>query len=73
MSGHEVLIEFTIDPDLRRIPVVVLTTSRDHDDVTRSYDLHASVHVSKPIDFDASPTWCAGSGFFGNVTELEGR
>ena len=71
MSGHEVLAEVKKDPDLRRIPVVVLTTSQAHEDIAKSYDLHASVHVSKPVDFDDF----AGvvkqiDDFFGNVAEL---
>ena len=52
-SGHEVLAEVKDDPDLRRIPVVVLTTSAAAEDVARSYDLHANVYVTKPVDFDA--------------------
>lgn len=52
-SGHEVLAELKADPDLRRIPVVVLSTSIADEDVTKSYDLHANVHVAKPVDFDA--------------------
>jgi CheY-like chemotaxis protein len=51
-SGHEVLADIKADPQLRRIPVVVLTTSKAAEDVVKSYDLHASVHVSKPVDFD---------------------
>ncbi|HEY8302250.1 MAG TPA: response regulator [Jatrophihabitans sp.] len=71
MSGHEVLAEVKKDPLLRRIPVVVLTTSQAHEDITKSYDLHASVHVSKPVDFDDF----AGvvkqiDDFFGSVAEL---
>jgi two-component system, chemotaxis family, response regulator Rcp1 len=71
MSGHEVLAEVKSDPDLRRIPVVVLTTSQAQEDVAKSYDLHASVHVSKPVDFDEF----AGvvkqiDDFFGNVAQL---
>lgn len=71
MSGHEVLAEVKNDPQLRRIPVVVLTTSRAHEDVVKSYDLHASVHVSKPVDFDEF----AGvvkqiDEFFGSVADL---
>jgi CheY-like chemotaxis protein len=52
-SGHEVLAEIKSDPDLKRIPVVVLTTSDAEDDVLRSYDLHANAFVTKPVDFDA--------------------
>jgi CheY-like chemotaxis protein len=51
-SGHEVLAEIKADPDLRRIPVVVLTTSDAEEDVLRSYDLHANAYVTKPVDFD---------------------
>ena len=51
-SGHEVLAEVKADPVLRRIPVVVLTTSGANEDVEMSYDLHANVFVTKPVDFD---------------------
>jgi two-component system, chemotaxis family, response regulator Rcp1 len=52
MTGHEVLAELKADEALRRIPVVVLTTSVAVEDITKSYDLHANVYVSKPVDFD---------------------
>jgi len=52
MNGHEVLAEVKSDPALRKIPVVVLTTSGATTDVARSYDLHANVFVTKPVDFD---------------------
>jgi CheY-like chemotaxis protein len=51
-SGHEVLAEVKADPSLRKIPVVVLTTSGATEDVELSYDLHANVFVTKPVDFD---------------------
>lgn len=51
MSGHEVLAELKADESLRRIPVVVLSTSQSADDVARSYDLYANVYVPKPVDF----------------------
>jgi CheY-like chemotaxis protein len=71
MSGHEVLAEVKKDPVLRRIPVVVLTTSQAHEDIARSYDLHASVHVSKPVDFDDFASVVKQiDDFFGNVAEL---
>ena len=70
-SGHEVLAEVKQDPRLRRIPVVVLTTSQAQEDVARSYDLHASVHVSKPVDFDQFTEVVRQiDDFFGNVAEL---
>ena len=51
-DGREVLAEVKGDADLRRIPVVVLTTSQAEEDVLRSYDLHANAYVTKPVDFE---------------------
>jgi len=51
-DGREVLAEIKGDPELRRIPVVVLTTSNADDDVKQSYDLHANCFVTKPIALD---------------------
>ena len=52
-DGREVLAEIKADPLLRRIPVVVLTTSDAEQDILRSYDLHANCYVTKPVDLDA--------------------
>lgn len=49
-GGHEVLAEMKADPTLRRIPVVVLTSSDAEEDVIKSYDLQASAYVTKPVD-----------------------
>ena len=51
-SGREVLAEIKDDPDLKRIPVVVLTTSRAEEDVYRSYDVGASSFITKPVTFE---------------------
>lgn len=51
-GGREVLGEIKGDPNLRSIPVVVLTTSGAEADVLRSYDLHANAYVQKPLDMD---------------------
>ena len=51
-DGREVLREVKADPDLRHIPVIVLTTSQAEEDVLRSYQLHANAYVTKPVDFD---------------------
>lgn len=51
-DGRQVLLEIKADPSLRRIPVVVLTTSRDEADVLRAYDLHANCYITKPVDFN---------------------
>ncbi|MDB4951176.1 MAG: response regulator receiver protein [Gemmatimonadetes bacterium] len=50
-DGREALREIKADPGLRRIPVVVLTTSRDEEDVLRCYDLGASSYITKPVTF----------------------
>jgi CheY-like chemotaxis protein len=52
LDGREVLARVKADDDLRRIPVVVLTTSEAEEDVLRSYDLHANAYVTKPVDFE---------------------
>jgi CheY-like chemotaxis protein len=51
-DGREVLRDVKGDPELRRIPVVVLTTSDAEEDVLASYDLHANAYVRKPVDFE---------------------
>jgi len=52
MDGREVLSAIKDDPEFRRIPVVVLTTSDAEEDILRSYDLHANAYVTKPVHFD---------------------
>ncbi|HLI26557.1 MAG TPA: response regulator [Chloroflexota bacterium] len=52
-DGREVLAEIKADPALRRIPVVVLTTSEAEQDILRSYDLHANCYITKPVDLEA--------------------
>jgi CheY-like chemotaxis protein len=51
-DGREALAEIKGDPDLRRIPVVVLTTSKAEEDIVRSYDLGVNSFVSKPVTFE---------------------
>jgi CheY-like chemotaxis protein len=51
-DGREVLAEIKGDVTLRRIPVIVLTTSQAQDDILRAYDLHANCYVTKPGDLD---------------------
>ena len=51
-DGREVLAEVKADPELRSIPVVVLTTSEAEEDILRSYSLYANAYVSKPVDFE---------------------
>jgi two-component system, chemotaxis family, response regulator Rcp1 len=50
MDGRQVLAEIKSDPELRKIPVVVLTTSAAEADVMSAYDLHANCYITKPVD-----------------------
>lgn len=52
MSGHELLEELKDDPELKSIPVVVVTTSDEDEDIARSYELQASAYITKPIGLD---------------------
>ena len=52
MNGRQVLAEIKEDPALKDIPVVILTGSRELDDIVKSYDLHANCYVTKPTDFE---------------------
>ena len=51
-DGREALREIKADPDLRRVPVVVLTTSKAEEDIYRTYDLGANSFITKPVSFD---------------------
>jgi len=50
MNGREVLAEIKEDPDLRRIPVVMMTQSKDEQDILAAYNLHVNCYVIKPVD-----------------------
>lgn len=63
MDGLDVLRNIKEDPELRRIPVVILTSSEAEQDIVTSYDRHANAYLSKPVDF---------SGLLKIVEELEG-
>ncbi len=52
MNGREVLAEIKEDPELRRIPVVILTVSQAEQDIVKSYNLHANCYITKPVDLD---------------------
>jgi two-component system, chemotaxis family, response regulator Rcp1 len=51
-DGREVLAEIKADSELRRIPVVVLTTSKAEEDILRAYNLNANCYIAKPVDFE---------------------
>ena len=60
-DGREALADIKTDPSLRSIPVVVLTTSKDEEDIFRTYDLGVSSFITKPVTFaglvEAMKTW----------------
>jgi len=51
-DGREVLAEIKADVNLKRIPVVILTTSQAEEDLERTYDNHANCYITKPVDLD---------------------
>ena len=52
-SGFEVLMEIKADPELKRIPVVILTASEAEEDIVKSYDLHANCYIAKPVTLES--------------------
>ncbi len=52
MDGREVLKEIKQDPDLKSIPVVILTTSEAEEDIVKTYESHANCYITKPVDFE---------------------
>jgi len=51
-DGREVLAEIKTDEHLKLIPVVILTVSKDEEDILKTYNLHANCYITKPIDFE---------------------
>lgn len=73
-SGQEVLVEIKNDPALQHIPVIVLTTSSDEQDILRSYQLHANAYVTKPVAFgDFLDALTRLEGFWLQVVHLPGE
>jgi CheY-like chemotaxis protein len=73
-DGRAVLAEIKTDPDLKRIPVVVLTTSNAEEDVLKAYDLHVNAYVTKPVDLDQFMKIVALiDEFWFNVVTLPGK
>jgi len=69
-GGRQVLREIKADDRLKRIPVVVLTTSRSDEDIISSYDLHVHGYITKPLDFQqfATTVLSVGDLWFSIVT-----
>jgi len=51
-DGREVLAQIKEDPDLKSIPVVILTTSKAEEDILKTYKLHANCYITKPVDLE---------------------
>jgi CheY-like chemotaxis protein len=51
LDGRDVLIDIKSDPDLAKIPIIVLTSSSAEQDIQSAYELHANCYISKPVDF----------------------
>lgn len=74
LDGREVLERIKGDDDLRRIPIVVLTTSEAEEDILRSYDLHANAYVTKPVELERFLAVVRGiDEFFVKVARLPPR
>ncbi|MEU6155093.1 response regulator [Actinosynnema sp. NPDC047251] len=74
MNGHEVLTHIKSDPDLRSIPVIVLTTSSAPDDLTQTYQAHANAYITKPLDSTGfAKVVNRVEDFFGDVAKLPRR
>lgn len=72
-DGREALREIKADPELRRIPIVVLTTSKAEEDVFRTYDLGANSFVSKPVTFEGLANLMRSLGqYWFEIVELPG-
>ncbi len=52
MGGREVLEQVKVDPKLKHIPIIILTTSDAEVDIIKSYELHANCYITKPVDLD---------------------
>jgi CheY-like chemotaxis protein len=73
-DGREALAEIKSDPNLRYIPVVVLTTSKAEEDIIRSYDIGAASYITKPVTFDGLVNAIRGLGqYWVQIVRLPGR
>jgi len=74
MDGREALREIKADPALRRIPIVVMTTSKAEEDIYRSYDLGVNSFITKPVTFDGLVTVMRALGvYWVEIVELPDR
>ena len=69
-DGREVLKEVKLDQQLKRIPVVVLTTSSAEQDILNTYELHANCYITKPVDYENFATAIRQLGLFLSVIQV---
>lgn len=72
MSGISILERIKADPRLRRIPIIVLTTTDDAREIQRCYDLGANVYITKPVDYDQFASAIRQLGLFLSVIQVPG-
>jgi len=73
-DGREVLANIKNDPVLKRLPVVILSSSEAEQDILQSYDLHANCYIQKPLDFEQFTTVIKSVGnFWFNIVKLPKR
>ena len=70
MSGTEILAKIKAEPDLKRTPVVVLTTTDDKTEIQRCYDLGCNVYITKPVDYEAFSRAILQLGLFLSVIQV---
>ncbi len=70
MSGLDILARIKADEVLRRVPVVVLTTTDDHDEVQRCYDLGCNVYITKPVEYEGFAKAIRQLGLFLAVMQM---
>jgi CheY-like chemotaxis protein len=70
MSGTEILARIKADEDLRRMPVVILTTTDDRHEIERCYDLGCNVYITKPVNYENFATAILQLGLFLSVIQI---
>ena len=73
-DGREVLADIKSDPDLKRIPVVVMTSSKSEEDIVKCYDNYANCYITKPLDLEKfMEVVKAIEGFWFTIAEIPGK
>lgn len=70
MSGLDILKKIKENPNTHRIPVVILTTTDDQDEIDKCYELGANVYITKPVDYEGFATAIKSLGLFLSVMQV---